>query len=219
MSEFMEKHSVARLTGAPPGYVGYNEEGQLTAALRRIPHCVVLLDEIEKAHPEVLNLFLQIFDAGRLTDASGRTADASNALFLLTSNLQVTGEAEARQALLGNNLRPELVNRLDRVIVFRHLGLEDVRRVCVRLLEELRELLGRQQITLEWEESAVTALAQAGHSDTFGARELRRVIEQLVNDPLANALTRGQVQAGQVVRLSSRNGKLTLEVALSPLGI
>jgi ATP-dependent Clp protease ATP-binding subunit ClpC len=220
MSEFMEKHTVARLTGAPPGYVGHDEEGQLTGALRRTPHCVVLLDEIEKAHADVLNLFLQVFDAGRLTDASGRTADATNALFLLTSNLPleagadlgfaVPGEAQARAALLRHNLRPELVNRLDRVIAFRRLHAADVQRICARLLEELRDQLRKQHIRLEWDGDALELLAQAGYSDTFGAREVRRVIEQQVKAPLAAALAGQQVRPGQTVRLRLKNGVLDL---------
>jgi ATP-dependent Clp protease ATP-binding subunit ClpC len=220
MSEFMEKHTVARLTGAPPGYIGHDEEGQLTGALRRNPHCVVLLDEIEKAHADVLGLFLQVFDAGRLTDASGRMADATNALFLLTSNLPievgaglglaVPSESQAREALLKHNLRPELVNRLDRVISFRRLVAADMQRICARLLEELREQLRKRQFGLEWDADALALLAQAGQSDMFGARELRRVIERQVKDRIAAEITRRQIQTGQVVRLHVRDGELAV---------
>ncbi len=216
MSEFMEKHTVARLTGAPPGYIGHDEEGQLTGALRHTPHCVVLLDEIEKAHTDVLSLFLQVFDAGRLTDASGRTADASSALFLLTSNLPmeaglgfefaVPNEAQARETLLRHNLRPELVNRLDRVIVFHRLDAANVQRICAGLLEELREQLRKQQVGLEWDGEALALLARVGYSDTFGARELRRVIERHVKDGIAQQ----QIQPGQVVRLQVREGELEM---------
>jgi len=224
MSEFMEKHTVARLTGAPPGYVGHDEEGQLTGALRRTPHCVVLLDEIEKAHADVLSLFLQVFDAGRLTDASGRTADASNALFLLASNLPMEGgmgfepavpsEAQAREILLlRHNLRPELVNRLDRVIVFHRLEAAHVRRICAGLLEEVHEQLQKQRVGLEWDEEALAFLARAGHSDTFGARELRRVIERQVKVRIAAGIPQQQIQRGQVVHLRVREGELELSLS------
>jgi ATP-dependent Clp protease ATP-binding subunit ClpC len=184
----------------------------------------VLLDEIEKAHPDVLGLFLHVFDDGWRTDARGRAADASNALFLLTSNLPmeagmgfeavVPNEAQAREILVQRHyLRPELVNRLDRVIVFHRLEFAHVQRICVGLLEELRQQLRNQQVGLEWDGEAVAFLARAGHSDTFGARELRRLIERHAKDRIAAGIAQQHIQPGQVVRLQAREAELELSLS------
>jgi ATP-dependent Clp protease ATP-binding subunit ClpA len=184
-SEFMEKHAVSRLIGAPPGYIGHEEEGQLTGALRRTPFCVVLLDEAEKAHPDVFNLFLQVFDDGRLTDSKGRTVDATNALFILTSNLACKSgpgfRAEAREArkeaLLAEvreAFRPEFLNRLDDVVVFHPLTREHIRGIARLMLDDLEKRLRAQQIGLEVSEAAIEWLCDKGYADTYGARPLRR---------------------------------------------
>ncbi len=221
MSEFMEKHTASRLLGAPPGYIGSEEEGQLTGALCRTPHCLVLLDEIEKAHPEVLDLFLQVFDDGRLTDAKGRTADATQALFILTSNLPVEGDLaigfhvrgdDVRKVLLKRGLRPELVNRLDEVVVFRRLAPDDLTRIAQQALEQIRARLEEQGMGLTWHETVPEYLSREGSSPEFGARELRRVIERRVNNEIAGMILREQARPGQVVALDIRNGALILDV-------
>ena len=219
LNEFMEKHAVARLVGSPPGYVDSDREGQLTGALRRTPHCAVLLDEMEKAHPDVLNLFLQLFDEGRLTDAMGRTADATNALFILTTNLALDAEPamgfptadkmQSREALLQHGLRPELVNRIDQVIVFRPLGPDDFRDICTLQLNALATQLEKQQITLGWDDSVPAYLAAAGQSALFGARELRRSIDHRVRDEIATRIARGVIRSHQAITLRIADGLLT----------
>lgn len=220
MSEFSERHTSARLIGAPPGYIGHDEDGQLTGALHRTPHCVVLLDEIEKAHPDVLNLFLPLFDDGRLTDGRGRTVDATEALFILTSNLDpsqglqigftVPSEQDVRGALMQQGLRPELVNRIDQVIVFRPLGPEDFPRICARLLEELASQLAQQDLTLRWDGAVLNHLAAMAGNTVFGARELRRVIDQRVRDEIAMRLARGTIGPHRLITLRYANGVLTI---------
>jgi len=226
MSEFMEKHTVSRLIGAPPGYVGYEEEGQLTGALRRHPHCLVLLDEIEKAHPEVLNLFLQLFDEGRVTDSKGRTADATNALFILTSNLtveeepqvgfRVRGGEDSRRALLAHGLRPELVNRLDEVIVFNPLSAQDLARIAHLQLQRFSDRLKAQEIGLRWDQAVCAYLAEKGYSERFGARELRRTVEQQVENEIAGRILRGEASPGQIVVLKVKKGALHMVVEGDP---
>jgi len=210
MSEFMEKHSVSRLIGAPPGYIGHDEEGQLTAALRRTPFCVVLLDEVEKAHPDVLNLFLQVFDDGRLTDSKGRTVDAANALFVLTSNVaqetvvdfrpEETAEREA--AAFGEVrkcFRPELLNRLDDMLVFGPLGREHLARIARLMLAGLASRLGEQGVRLEVSDSAARWLAEREYNSAYGARPLRRLIEQQVENPVSGKLLREELRSGHVL--------------------
>ena len=220
MSEFMEKHAVARLIGSPPGYVGHDEEGQLTGALRRTPHCVVLLDEIEKSHPDVLSLFLQVFDAGRLTDAKGRTADCTNALFILTTNLPLDvgsvssvarGDGPSRQALLRHNLRPELVDRIDQVVLFRPLGLEDLKAIAARQFSELAGQLQKQGITLTWDTAVLGHLAFASPLELCGARELLRVIDRQVKDEIAGKMARQEIGPAGVVALGVQDGLITIE--------
>ncbi len=220
MSEFSERHASARLIGAPPGYIGHDQDGQLTGALHRTPHCVVLLDEIEKAHPDVLNLFLPLFDDGRLTDGRGRTVDATEALFILTSNLDpsqglqigftVPSEQDVRGALIQQGLRPELVNRIDQVILFRPLGPEDFPRICARLLEELASQLAQQDLTLRWDGAVLNHLAATAGNTIFGARELRRVIDQRVRDEIATRLARGTIGPHRLIALRSGDGVLTI---------
>jgi len=210
MSEFMEKHSVSRLIGAPPGYVGHDEEGQLTGALRRTPFCVVLLDEVEKAHPDVLNLFLQVFDDGRLTDSKGRTVDATNALFVLTSNVaQETAvgfrpeETAAREAAafaeVRKCFRPELLNRLDDVLLFGPLGLDQLSRIAKLMLAGLARRLSDQGVRLEVSDSALRWLAGHDYNSAYGARPLRRLIEQQIENPISAKLLRDELRTGHVL--------------------
>lgn len=214
MSEFMEKHTVSRLIGSPPGYVGHDEEGQLTGPLRRSPYCVVLLDEIEKAHPDVLNLFLQVFEDGRLTDAKGRTADASNALFILTSNL---GQTQARPAIgfgqptsdaptqipddaVRRAFRPEFFNRLDAVIAFNPLSNDDMAKIADAMLAQIKDRLAAQDIELVVSKEAVAWLCAQDRDESLGVRPLRRTIERAVENPLAAMLVRAEIKpAGRVV--------------------
>ena len=215
MSEYMEEHSAAKLIGSPPGYVGHEEEGQLTGRLRTKPYSVVLLDEVEKAHPRVFDLFLQVFDEGRVTDAKGRTADARNAIFVMTSNIQpgkqfnvgFQDKAESRTAMqheVKARFRAEFINRVDEQIVFRPLSEEDARRILRPMLDAIsEELRKRHNVTLHVSEEAEQALAQAGYSPEYGVRELQRTVERLVQAPLSGLILSGRLKehdAWQVVR-------------------
>jgi ATP-dependent Clp protease ATP-binding subunit ClpC len=216
MSEYMEEHSVAKLIGSPPGYIGHEEEGQLTGKLRTRPYSVVLLDEIEKAHPRVFDLFLQVFDEGRLTDSKGRTADAKSAIFIMTSNIAAERQdrpvgfgfqdtAESQTAMLREvqrRFRAEFLNRIDEQIVFRALNEGDVRKILQPLLEEIRETLQKQHnVTLMVTEEAERFLAQAGYSPAYGARELRRTVERLLQAPLSQMILRGEARPGSRFQL------------------
>jgi ATP-dependent Clp protease ATP-binding subunit ClpB len=205
MSEYMEKHSVSRLVGAPPGYVGYDEGGQLTEAVRRRPYSVVLLDEIEKAHPDVFNILLQVLDDGRLTDGQGRTVDFTNVVLVMTSNLP--GEPI-------DHFRPEFVNRIDEIVRFRSLTVEDLAPIVELQLEHLRERLVDRRITLEVTPAASTLLATLGYDQAFGARPLKRVIQRTVVDELASALLDGTVVDGDTVVVDAVDGEITV----SPVG-
>ncbi len=222
MSEFMEKHTVSRLIGAPPGYVGHEEEGQLTGALRRAPFCVVLLDEIEKAHPEVLNLFLQVFDDGRLTDSKGHTADASNALFIMTSNIghesgvgfrreESEAQADALLAEVRNAFRPEFFNRLDDVIVFSPLSAQHITQIARLMVNDLQTRLKAQGIGLEVTDAALEWLCTQGYDEAYGARPLRRLIEQQIENPIAGKILREEVRPGHVVFVDVSDGTLAFE--------
>jgi ATP-dependent Clp protease ATP-binding subunit ClpB len=211
MSEYMEKHAVARLIGAPPGYVGYEEGGQLTEQVRRRPYSVVLFDEIEKAHPEVFNILLQILDDGRLTDAQGRTVDFRNVVIIMTSNigspyiLEHSGEewsgTEAHvMAELQRAFRPELLNRIDDIIVFRPLGEEDLGRIVELQLRRVERLLADRRITLEVTAEAKALVAREGHDPAFGARPLKRAIQRLIQNPLALKMLEGDVPEGARIR-------------------
>lgn len=225
MSEYMEKHAVARMIGAPPGYVGHEEGGQLTEAVRRRPYSVILLDEIEKAHPDVFHVLLQVLDDGRLTDGKGRTVDFRNTVVIMTSNLgsQYLGQmreenreqvAEAIHQELRRAFRPEFLNRLDEVLIFHKLSLEHVERIVRIQLNRLNELLAPQRIRLEPSSEAVAFLAAEGYNPEFGARPLKRTIQRLVQDPLARKLLAGEIQEGSTVLLHYQNGELKLEPVL-----
>jgi ATP-dependent Clp protease ATP-binding subunit ClpB len=221
MSEYMEKHSVARMIGAPPGYVGHEEGGQLTEAVRRRPYAVVLLDEIEKAHPDVFNVLLQLLDDGRLTDGKGRTVDFRNVVVIMTSNIasqliQELGEEERERMLalvkeeLRTHFRPEFLNRLDETVVFHRLSREHIRAIVRLQLERLNQLLADRKIRLEATEGAVALLASEGFDPEFGARPLRRTIQRLVQDPLAELVLAGEVGEGETVRLEVEGEVLRL---------
>ncbi|MEW6667418.1 MAG: ATP-dependent Clp protease ATP-binding subunit [Thermodesulfobacteriota bacterium] len=226
MSEFAEKHHTARLVGSPPGYVGSEEEGQLTGALRRKPFSVVLLDEIEKAHPDVLDLFLQAFDDGRLSDAKGRLVDASNTLFILTSNLVPARESSRRLGFrpqetkvdredfmsgIRKVLPPEFLNRIDRAVVFHPLDPEHMTRIAKGMLAHLGNRMAEQGIGFHVTEAALSLLARLGYDPAYGARPLRRIIEQHVGNPLSAMLLRGEVRPGQEIVVDARAGEITLE--------
>ncbi len=221
MSEYMEKHSVARLIGAPPGYVGYDEGGALTEAVRRRPYQVVLFDEVEKAHPDVFNVLLQVLDDGRLTDGQGRTVDFRNVLIVMTSNLgsehlASVGDADdviAREQVLTAaraHFRPEFINRLDEMIVFRRLSRTDMTGIVAIQLDHLRGLLADREITLELDAGAQEWLAEAGYDPVYGARPLKRVIQRALQNPLASMILEGSVEDGQSVSVTAGDDGLVI---------
>jgi ATP-dependent Clp protease ATP-binding subunit ClpB len=211
MSEFMERHSVARLIGAPPGYVGYEQGGYLTEAVRRKPYSVILLDEIEKAHPDVFNILLQVLDDGRLTDGQGRTVNFQNAVIIMTSNLgsqkiqELSGEANYEQMkaasleILGQHFRPEFVNRVDDVVVFHPLGREQIRKIVDIQLASLQGRLAERDMGIRLTAAASDRLAEAGFDPVYGARPLKRAIQQQVENPLAEAILRGEFSPGETI--------------------
>ncbi|MBA2476829.1 MAG: AAA family ATPase, partial [Actinobacteria bacterium] len=209
MSEFQEPHTVARLIGAPPGYIGYEEGGQLTEAVRRRPYSVVLLDEIEKAHAEVFDVLLQILDDGRLTDGHGRTVDFRNAVLIMTSNIR-TPEA------MRDHFRPEFLNRLDEIVEFRALTREQLRAIVELQLERLRERLAERRIGLELTHEATEALTEAGWDPTYGARPLKRAIQRLIENPLALRLLEGEFGEGDAVHVDAADGEIVLAAAAEP---
>jgi len=218
MSEYMEKHTVARLLGAPPGYVGFEEGGQLTEAVRRRPYSVVLFDEVEKAHPDVWNALLQLLDDGRLTDGHGRTVDFRNTVVIMTSNLgshhyrEVADPDKVRPLVLEElrqQLRPEFLNRIDEVIVFRPLGLDEIKQVVDIQAAHLRKRLAEKRITLDLTDGAKALLAREGFDPVFGARPLKRTLQRRVQDPLALKLLEGEIQPGDTVRVDARGDELT----------
>ncbi|MFZ5597108.1 MAG: ATP-dependent chaperone ClpB [Bacillota bacterium] len=226
MSEYMEKHTVARLIGAPPGYVGYEEGGQLTEAVRRKPYSVILLDEIEKAHQDVFNVLLQLLDDGRLTDGQGRTVNFRNTVVIMTSNLgshEILAQQEQggdfermRDRVLGilrQNFRPEFLNRVDEIVVFHALNQVQVRQIAELLLEKLRDRVhSATGVRLEWDEKALGHLANKGYDPAYGARPLKRLIQQEVETPLSKMIVKGEVQARSTVHLGAANGGLAFRV-------
>jgi ATP-dependent Clp protease ATP-binding subunit ClpB len=221
MSEFMEKHSVARLIGAPPGYVGYEEGGYLTEAVRRRPYSVILLDEVEKAHPDVFNVLLQVLDDGRLTDGQGRTVDFRNSVVVMTSNLgsqviqELAGEANYERMkaavleIVGQHFRPEFINRVDDIVVFHPLGREHIRRIVDIQMGYLQRRLAERDITLVLDDAARDLLGEAGFDPVYGARPLKRAIQQQVENPLAQRILKGEFGPGDTVRVEVEDGKLT----------
>ncbi|MEA2642715.1 MAG: ATP-dependent Clp protease ATP-binding subunit ClpB [Chloroflexota bacterium] len=223
MSEYQERHTVSRLIGAPPGYVGYDEAGQLTEAVRRRPYSVVLFDEVEKAHPEVLNVLLQLLDDGRLTDAQGRTVDFRNTIVIMTSNLgsQWITELglsweeirERVMAAVREHFRPELLNRIDDIVIFRPLSLGHIRRIVDIQLRSLRERLAERKIELQLTDAARDVLAHEGFDPVYGARPLKRTIQREIIQPLAMRLLRGEFHDGDTIVVEARDGQLIFERA------
>jgi len=223
MSEFMEKHSVARLIGAPPGYVGYEEGGYLTEAVRRRPYCVILLDEIEKAHPDVFNVLLQVLDDGRLTDGQGRTVDFRNCVVIMTSNLgsqviqELSGEAnyakmkEAVMQVVTQHFRPEFINRVDDIVVFHSLGREQIRSIVDIQLGRLRQRLAERDITLRLDDDARDKIGEAGFDTVYGARPLKRAIQAQIENPLAQQILRGEFIPGDRVVAKLKRDALVFE--------
>src|SRR5690242_5588921 len=233
MSEYMEKHAVARLIGAPPGYVGYEEGGQLTEQVRRRPYSVLLFDEIEKAHADVFNIFLQILDEGRLTDGKGRTVDFKNTVIIMTSNIgshmiheAMTGAGgepgklpedlkQRIRASLLDNFRPEFLNRVDEVVIFNPLGKEQITKIIDLQLDHLRRLLADRKITIQLTPAARELLSERGYDPQFGARPLKRAIQRLIQDPLALKILEGEVETGETIEVGAnpKKGEMTFAPA------
>jgi ATP-dependent Clp protease ATP-binding subunit ClpB len=235
MSEFMEKHSVARLIGAPPGYVGYEEGGYLTEAVRRRPYSVILLDEVEKAHPDVFNVLLQVLDDGRLTDGQGRTVDFRNTVIVMTSNLgsqmiqEMAGDAvmeandsgsaaeayvKMKAAVMGvvqAHFRPEFINRLDELVVFHPLGRAQIREIARIQTAYLAKRLAERQLRIELSDAALDLLGSAGFDPVYGARPLKRAIQQQLENPLATRILKGEFQAGELIHVDAKGGALVFQ--------
>ncbi|MFS8563465.1 MAG: AAA family ATPase [Rhabdochlamydiaceae bacterium] len=217
MSEYMEKHTVSKLIGSPPGYIGYEEGGQLTEAIRRHPYSVVLLDEIEKAHPDIFNILLQIFDDGRITDSKGRTVNCKNAIFIMTSNLgskQVIDKISAQETewqkeemlalikpALEKHFRPEFLNRLDEILPFLPLQQKEMERIVLIQLKQAEHRLQDRKIALQWSPEVLSFLAHEGYDPLYGARPLKRLIQHRVINPLSTALLKGEIKDHQDVLL------------------
>ncbi|MBM4107108.1 MAG: ATP-dependent chaperone ClpB [Phycisphaerae bacterium] len=229
MSEYMEQHAVARLIGAPPGYVGYEEGGRLTEAVRRRPYCVVLFDEMEKAHPDVSNILLQVLDDGRLTDGQGRTVDFSNTIIVMTSNIgsaailemteqgAIDAEIEAHvKGLLKKHLRPELINRIDETVIFRQLGREELAGIVEIQAGLLRKRLAARGLQLELTDAARKALADEGYDPQFGARPLKRVVQQRLENPIASRILAGECAEGDVIVVDHKGKSFVFAVRKAP---
>jgi len=226
MSEYMEKHAVSRLIGAPPGYVGYEEGGQLTEAVRRRPYCVILFDEIEKAHPDVFNTFLQILDDGRLTDSQGRTVDFKNTIIIMTSNigsplliegLNSKGEIteKARQAVMAElrkHFRPEFLNRVDEIVLFKPLTIAEIKKIVDLLLDLLRLRLTEKRITLTLTDAAREHIGREGYDPVYGARPLKRYLQREVETRLSRKLLAGEILDGSALTLDAKNGSLEIRI-------
>jgi ATP-dependent Clp protease ATP-binding subunit ClpB len=222
MSEFMEKHSVARLIGAPPGYVGYEEGGYLTEAVRRKPYSVLLFDEIEKAHPDVFNVLLQVLDDGRLTDGQGRTVDFRNTVIVMTSNLashriqQMTDNDSDPEMIkievmaeVKAHFRPEFINRIDEIVVFHPLARDQIANIARIQLRGLEQRLAKLEIKLDVADAALAHVAEAGFDPVYGARPLTRAIQQQIENPLAKEILSGKYAAGDTVRVRMSGSELT----------
>ena len=223
MSEFMEKHSVARLIGAPPGYVGYEEGGYLTEAVRRHPYSVILLDEVEKAHPDVFNVLLQVLDDGRMTDGQGRTVDFKNTVIVMTSNLgsseiqEMIGESResvknAVMTEVREHFRPEFINRIDEIVIFNSLGSEAIRRIAAIQLKSLQTRVAAQDVTLEVTDEAMAELAEVGFDPHYGARPLKRAIQDHIENRLAMVMLEGSAGPGDTIRVGAKDGRFTFDV-------
>jgi ATP-dependent Clp protease ATP-binding subunit ClpB len=229
MSEFMEKHSVARLIGAPPGYVGYEEGGVLTEAVRRRPYQVILFDEIEKAHPDVFNVLLQVLDDGRLTDGQGRTVDFRNSLIVMTSNLgaeylvalgedqDVDAVRSEVMAAVRAHFRPEFLNRIDEIVLFHRLRRQDMDKIVEIQLKRLEKLLVDRKITLDLDKDAIEWLANKGYDPAYGARPLKRVMQKELQDPLAEKILGGDIKDGSTVKVTAGSDRLNFRSKAAPV--
>ena len=231
MSEYMEKHSVSRLVGSPPGYVGFDEGGQLTEKIRQRPYAVILLDEIEKAHPDVFNILLQVLDDGHLTDSKGRKVDFRNTVIIMTSNLGAVALREEKSVGFGaktvqqnhdamekrireelkNSFRPELLNRIDETIVFHKLQKEELRQIVGIMAKEITSRLQELNITVKITSAVLDVLAEEGFDPEYGARPIRRAIQKKIEDPLSEALLSGEIRFGQQVTIGATKGKITIK--------
>jgi ATP-dependent Clp protease ATP-binding subunit ClpB len=224
MSEYMEKHSVSRMIGAPPGYVGYDEGGQLTEAVRRKPYAVVLFDEVEKAHPDVFNVLLQVLDDGRITDSQGRTVDFKNTIIIMTSNIGarfllegVVGDTipetvrESVLAELRKSFRPEFLNRIDETIFFKPLTLEEIEKIVDLLLVDLNKRLADRRVTVTLDAKAKEWAAEKGYDPVFGARPLKRFLQRHIETKLARALIAGEVAEGREVKFTVKDEQLVMK--------
>jgi ATP-dependent Clp protease ATP-binding subunit ClpB len=222
MSEYMEKHSVSRLIGAPPGYVGYEEGGHLTEVVRRKPYCVILLDEIEKAHPDVFNVLLQVLDDGRMTDGQGRTVNFKNTVIVMTSNLgsqmiqQMSGQdyQVIKLAVMGevkSNFRPEFVNRIDEIVVFHALDEANIASIARVQLKELERRVRAMDMEIEISDAAVAELAKAGFDPVYGARPLKRAIQQQLENPLSKAILEGKFGPKDTIRVDAKGGVFSFD--------
>jgi ATP-dependent Clp protease ATP-binding subunit ClpB len=225
MSEYSEKHTVSRLLGAPPGYIGYEEGGQLTEAVRRRPYSVILLDEVEKAHPEVFDVLLQVLDDGRLTDGQGRTVDFRNVILILTSNLgsqflidPELDDAQKKEAVLGMvraHFKPEFLNRLDDIVVFSALDKSELGQIVELNIDRLSSRLGEKRLQLAVTPAARSWLADTGFDPIYGARPLRRLMQQQIDDQLANLILAGEISDGSMVLVDYQPGETNLSVSVS----
>jgi ATP-dependent Clp protease ATP-binding subunit ClpA len=202
MSEYMEKFTVSRLVGAPPGYVGYEEGGQLTEAVRRKPYSVVLLDEIEKAHPDVFNLLLQVLDDGRLTDSHGRTVSFRNTVIIMTSN--------APRETLKSIFRPEFLNRLDEILEFKSLSEDEIKKIVKLQLKDLEKRLQEHEVSFEIDEEALSLLAHEGYDPAFGARPVKRAIQRNIETPAAREMIKGKYPPGSKISVTAKDGDICL---------
>ena len=214
MSEYGEKHAVARLVGAPPGYVGYDQGGQLTEAVRRRPYTVVLFDEVEKAHPDVFDILLQVLDEGRLTDGQGRTVDFRNTILILTSNLGAGGTREQMMDAVKAAFKPEFVNRLDDVVIFDPLSKEQLTSIVDIQIGSLQKRLAARRLTLIVDDAAKVWLAERGYDPAYGARPLRRLVQQAIGDQLAKKLLAGDVRDGDAVVVGVADDGESLKVGV-----
>ena len=223
MSEFMEKHSVSRLVGAPPGYVGYEEGGYLTEAVRRRPYSVILLDEVEKAHPDVFNILLQVLDDGRLTDGQGRTVDFRNTVVIMTSNLgsdliqERFGDLDYSHmkdmvlTVVSQNFRPEFINRIDEVVVFHPLGQKHIASIAQIQLQRLYKRLEERGYQVQMSDEALRLLGENGYDPVYGARPLKRAIQQQIENPLAQQILSGELIPGKTIELVVKDARIVAQ--------
>jgi ATP-dependent Clp protease ATP-binding subunit ClpB len=216
MSEFMEKHSVARIIGAPPGYIGYEQGGVLTEAVRRKPYSIILLDEIEKAHPDVFNILLQVLDDGRLTDGQGRTVDFNNTVIVMTSNLgsnliQENPEKDIKNQLTGllnRHFRPEFINRIDEIVIFNNLEKSQIKSIAKLQIEQLQSRLSEIGLSIKVNDDIINQIVENGYDPVYGARPIKRTILKMLENPLSQKILSGEFESGDTVLVNSKNDKV-----------